>query len=72
MTMPIALRLAIRQWRARPLRPILCALAIAAAVALIVAVGMSMDSLRRTVSTSIGQMLGVADIHVRPAQRGTE
>jgi putative ABC transport system permease protein len=72
MTMPIALRLAIRQWRARPLRPILCALAIAAAVGLIVAVGMSMDSLRRTVSTSIGQMLGVADIHVRPAQRGTE
>jgi putative ABC transport system permease protein len=72
MIFPISWRLAIRQWRARPLRPILCSLAIAAAVALIVAVGASMDSLRRAVSTSIGQMLGVADIHVRPAQRGTE
>jgi putative ABC transport system permease protein len=72
MTMPIALRLAIRQWLARPLRPILCSLAIAAAVALIVAVGSAMDSLRASVRESIGQMLGVADVHVRSAQRGTD
>ena len=72
MTMPIALRLAIRHWLARPLRPILCSLAIAAAVALIVAIGASMDSLRRAVAGSVGQVLGVADIHIRPAQRGTD
>jgi ABC-type lipoprotein release transport system permease subunit len=69
---PIALRLATRQWLARPLRPILCSLAIAAAVALIICVGVAMDSLRYTISTAIGQVLGVAEVHVRPGQRGTE
>ncbi len=72
MNTPIALRLAIRQWRARPLRPVLCALAIAAAVALIVVVGAAMDSLHFTIANAIGQNLGVAEIHIRPAQRGTE
>src|SRR5947207_3031933 len=72
MNTPIALRLAVRQWFARPLRPVLCSLAIAAAVALIVVVGAAMDSLRQTVSGAIGQALGVAEIHVRPSQRGTE
>jgi putative ABC transport system permease protein len=69
---PIALRLATRQWLARPLRPILCSLAIAAAVALIICVGVAMDSLRYTISGAIGQVLGVAEVHVRPGQRGTE
>ncbi len=72
MALPIPLRLALRQWLARPLRPILCSLAIAAAVALIVCVGAGMDSLRNTVSHAIGQALGVADVHVRPTQRDTE
>jgi putative ABC transport system permease protein len=72
MTMPIAMRLAIRQWLARPLRPVLCSLAIGAAVALIVLVGAAMDSLRISVSNAIGQSLGVAEVHVRPAQRGTD
>lgn len=69
---PIALRLATRQWLARPLRPILCSLAIAAAVALIICVGVAMDSLRYTISSAIGQVLGVAEVHVRPSQRGTQ
>ena len=72
MTMPIAMRLAIRQWLARPLRPALCSLAIGAAVALIVLIGAAMDSLRFSVSNAIGQALGVAEIHVRAAQRGTD
>ncbi len=63
--MPVSLHLAIRQWRARPLRPILCSLAIAAAVALVVCVGAGFDSARATMSKMIGQMLGTADIHVR-------
>src|SRR5262245_5930490 len=70
--MPVSMRLAIRQWLARPLRPVLCSLAIAAAIALIVCVGAAMDSLRYTVSAAIGQVLGAADIHVRPAQRQTD
>ncbi len=72
MNSPIALRLAVRQWFARPLRPVLCSLAIAAAVALIVCIGAAMDSLRYTIDHAIGQALGVADIHVRPAQRDTD
>jgi putative ABC transport system permease protein len=72
MRMPIALRLAVRQWLARPLRPVLCSLAIAAAVALIICVGAAMDSLRYSVSEAIGQALGVAEVHVRPVQRGTD
>ena len=70
--LPIALRLATRQWLARPLRPVLCSLAIAAAVALIICVGVAMDSLRYTITSMIGQVLGVAEAHVRPAQRGTD
>ncbi|MCL2646639.1 MAG: ABC transporter permease [Phycisphaerales bacterium] len=70
-SLPIAFRLAVRQWRAKPLRPILCSLAIAAAVALIVGVGAGFESLRYSMRTTIGQMLGVADLHVRPAQRNT-
>ncbi len=70
--MPIAIcKLALRQWLARPLRPILCSLAIAAAVALIVCVGAAFDSIRYSLDAAIGQMLGVAEIHVRPAQRET-
>lgn len=69
--MPIALRLALRQWLARPLRPILCSVAIGAAVALILVVGACFDSLRFSLTTAIGQMLGVAEIHVRPAVKGT-
>ncbi len=72
MNMPIALRLATRQWAARPLRPILCSLAIAAAVALIVCVGVAMDSLRYTLSAAIGRALGVAEVHIRPSQGGTD
>ena len=72
MAFPISLRLAIRQWAARPLRPILCSLAIASAVALIVCVGAAFESLRYTVDMLIGQMLGVAEIHVRPAQKGVD
>lgn len=72
MTLPISLRLALRQWLARPLRPILCSLAIAASVALIVCVGAAMDSLRETISHAIGQALGVAEIHIRPVQRDTD
>jgi len=72
MNLPISLRLAIRQWLARPLRPILCSLAIAAAVALIVCVGGAMDSLKATITSAIGKALGVADIHVRPVQRDTD
>jgi len=72
MGFPIAIRLAVRQWRARPLRPILCSLSIAAAVALIICVGVAMDSLRYSLSAAIGDMLGVAEVHVRPAQKGTE
>lgn len=68
--MPVSLRLAIRQWHARPLRPVLCALAIAMAVALVVCVGAGFDSLRQSLETGISQMLGVAEIQVRPAQRG--
>src|ERR1035437_3831321 len=69
MAMPIAIRLAVRQWLARPLRPVLCSLAIASAVALIVCVGAGFDSLRYSLRTTIGQMLGVADVHVRPAPK---
>ena len=54
MPAPIALRLATRQWAARPLRPILCSIAIAAAVALILCVGVAMDSLKHTIVSSIG------------------
>ncbi len=72
MPLPISLRLATRQWHARPLRPILCSLAIAAAVALIVCVGAAFDSIRYSLDAAIGQMLGVAEVHVRPAQRGTD
>lgn len=68
--MPVSLRLAIRQWLARPLRPILCSLAIAAAVTLIVAVGAGFDSLKATFLAASGQMLGRADVHVRSALRG--
>ena len=61
MAMPIALRLAVRQWAARPLRPMLCSLAIAAAVALIVCVGAAMDSLKSSsIASAIGRALGVA------------
>ena len=69
MSVPIAIRLAVRQWLARPLRPVLCSLAISAAVALIVCVGAGMDSLQYSLRTAVGQMLGVADVHVRHAQR---
>ncbi|HEY4330042.1 MAG TPA: ABC transporter permease, partial [Phycisphaerae bacterium] len=72
MKMPISIRLAIRQWLARPLRPVLCSLAISAAVALIICVGAAMDSLRYSVDNAIGQALGVAEVHVRPAQRETD
>ena len=72
MITPIALRLATRQWLARPLRPILCSLAIAAAVALIICVGVGMDSLRYTLSAAIGRALGVAEVHIRPSQGGTD
>ena len=72
MVTPISIRLAIRQWLARPLRPVLCSLAIAAAVALIISVGAAMDSLQVTVAHAIGQALGVAQVHVRPAQRETD
>ncbi|HUO07360.1 MAG TPA: FtsX-like permease family protein [Phycisphaerae bacterium] len=72
MPLPIPLRLAVRQWTARPLRPILCSIAIAAAVALIVCVGAAFESLRYTVNTVIGQMLGVAEIHIRAAQKGVD
>jgi putative ABC transport system permease protein len=71
MSTPISIRLALRQWLARPLRPILCSLAIAAAVALIVCVGAGFDSLRYSLRTTIGQMLGVADVHVRPASKSS-
>src|ERR1035437_7129925 len=71
MPAPVAFRLAFRQWLARPRRPILCSLAIAAAVALIVCVGAGFDSLRYSLRTSIGQMLGVADFHVRAAQKAS-
>ena len=70
--MTITIRLAIRQWLARPLRPVLCSLAIAASVALIICVGAAMDSLRASVSHAIGRALGVAEIHVRPSQRDTD
>jgi putative ABC transport system permease protein len=70
--MSIALRLAIRHWLARPLRPLLCSLAIAAAVALIVCCGAAFESLRYSFHATVGQMLGVAEVHVRPSQRGTE
>src|SRR4051812_49488108 len=72
VAMPIAIRLAVRQWRARPLRPVLCSLAIAAAVALIVCVGAAMDSLKSSLTSAIGRALGVAQAHVRPAQRDTD
>ena len=70
--MLIALRLAVRQWLARPVRPLLCSLAIAAAVALIICCGAAFESLRYSFQVTVGQMLGVAQIHVRAAQRGTE
>ena len=69
--MPVSLRLAIRQWLARPLRPVLCALAIAAAVALVVCVGAGFDSLRASLREGLAQMLGIAEVHVRPLQRQT-
>src|SRR4051812_28551334 len=72
MQLPIAIRLAVRQWLARPLRPVLCSLAIAASVALILTVGAAMDSLKESVQHAIGRALGVAEVHVRPAQRGTD
>src|SRR4051812_32785812 len=72
MSTPIAIRLAVRQWAARPLRPILCSLAIAAAVALIICVGVAMDSVRYTLSAGIGRALGVAEVHVRPLMYGTD
>src|SRR3954470_22758495 len=72
MIMPISIRLAIRQWLARPLRPVLCSLAIAAAVTLIICVGAAMDSLKYSLSNAIGQAMGVAEVHIRPAQQGTD
>lgn len=68
--MPVSLQLAIRQWHARPLRPLLCALAIGAAVTLVVCVGAGFDSLRASLQTGIGQMMGVAQVQIRPTQRG--
>ncbi|HVX83545.1 MAG TPA: FtsX-like permease family protein [Phycisphaerae bacterium] len=68
----IALRLAVRQWLARPVRPLLCSIAIAAAVALIICCGAAFESLRYSFQVTVGQMLGVAQIHVRAAQRGTQ
>ncbi|HVS69792.1 MAG TPA: FtsX-like permease family protein [Phycisphaerae bacterium] len=68
----IALRLAVRQWLARPVRPLLCSLAIAAAVALIICCGAAFESLRYSFHVTVGQMLGVAEIHIRTAQRGTQ
>jgi putative ABC transport system permease protein len=67
--MPVSLHLAIRQWLARPLRPMLCSLAIAAAVALVVCVGAGFDSIRATLKTTVTRMLGTADIHVRSKAR---
>src|ERR1044071_4829407 len=72
MLMPIALTLAIRTWLARPLRPVLCSLAIAASVALIICVGAAMDSLRVSVPHAVGNALGVAEAHVRPTQKETD
>src|ERR1041384_7488724 len=72
MMMPVAMRLAIRQWLARPLRPVLCSLAIAAAVTLIICVGAAMDSLKFSLTNAIGQAMGVAEVHIRPAQQGTD
>lgn len=65
--MPVSLRLAIRQWLARPVRPILCSLAIAAAVTLVLSVAAGFDSAKESLRIGIGQILGSADIHVRPA-----
>ena len=62
----------MRQWLARPVRPLLCSLAIAAAVALIIFCGAAFESLRYSFQVTVGQMLGVAQIHVAAAQRGTE
>lgn len=70
MALPISLRLAIRQWLARPLRPLLCSLAIAAAVALVLCVGAGFDSLKVSLGKMLGQMLGVAEVHIRHPQRG--
>lgn len=64
--MPVSLRLAIRQWLARPIRPILCSLAIAAAVTLVLCVAAGFDSAKASLRLGIGQILGSADIHVRP------
>src|SRR5689334_18360888 len=71
MPIPVAFRLAIRQWLARPLRPVLCSLAIAAAVGLIVCVGAGFDSLRYSLRQGIGQILGVADFYVRNSQKAS-
>jgi putative ABC transport system permease protein len=65
----ISLNLAARNWRARPLRPTLCAVAIAAAVMLVVCVGAGFDSMKATLNQGIGQMLGHAQLFVRPAFR---
>lgn len=67
----ISLRLASRQWMQQPLRPILCALAIAAAVALVVCVGISFDSLRASFRAGVSSLLGQVELHVRPAQHNT-
>src|ERR1700690_2553177 len=68
--MPVSLRLSIRQWRARPLRLVLCALAISAAVALVVCAGAGFDSLRAALEQGISKLLGVAEIQIRAAQGG--
>src|SRR4051794_37352297 len=72
MLLPVAMTLAIRTWLGRPLRPVLCSLAIAASVALIICVGAAMDSLRMSVAHAVGNALGVAEAHVRPTQRETK
>src|SRR3954470_22131343 len=72
MIMPISIRLAVRQWLARPLRPVLCSLAIAVSVALIICVGAAMDSLRYTIVHAVGQAQGVSELPSRPPQRVTD
>ncbi len=64
--MPVSLRLAIRQWLARPMRPVLCSLAIAAAVTLVLCIAAGFDSAKASLRVGIGQILGSADIHIRP------
>jgi putative ABC transport system permease protein len=47
----------------------LCSLAIAAAVALVLCVGAGFDSIRQTLKTTVSTMLGTADLHVRSKAR---